>query len=338
MIPWGGIMLDSEIKSIIMEYIAGSDHPDLVVYRRNVRQENLHLWLWKVKHACDLGDFYNKRVLEAGCGFGWDAVGMSLKGGNDVVAMDILPSMVDGMTECLKEMERKGRRLAVTPLQGDICNVDLPDGSFDGIFSTEAVEHVHSLEQMFSRCYDLLKPGGRMVIMNDSNQYNSKFRAATFEMWKDRDESWDHAEWLAREVRPVEHAAAKPYAAMREAIVRETAADLPVNCQRKLVAATAGLVRPEIVQATKTYICDGSLPVRPQFSWCRNPETGEYAERLLDPFEMRELLRERGFKAKLRHIFRRTPYRFLNGISFRPLNEKLFDSRAQFALVAEKTA
>jgi len=322
-------------KDTVLEYISGSDHPDLQVYRRDVQPEMMPLWVWKIRHVCDLGGFYGKSILEAGSGFGWDAVGLSIIGNNHVTAMDILPSMIDGMTQCLDTMDSKGKPLNVTPLLGDVCNVDLPKASLDGIVSFEAVEHVHSLEQMFAHCFDLLKPGARLVIINDSNRWNSEFREATFEMWKERDGSWEHAQWLAAEVRPVEHAGAKPYAVMREEILT-TVPSLDDTARQNLVAATAGMVRPEILAAAEAYSQHGTLPTRPDFSWCRNPETGEYAERLLDPFEMKEMLRAAGFKAKLRHIFRKAPFHLANGIDFKPVNKKLFDMRAQFALIAEK--
>lgn len=334
--PRRAAQLQNLATDTVLEYIEGSDHPDLQVYRRDVQPELLHLWTWKIQHVCELGGFYGKNILEAGSGFGWDAVGLSILGKNHVTAMDILPSMVDGMTQCLDAMAAKGSQLDVTPLQGDICNVDLPKGSFDGIVSFEAVEHVHNLEHMFAHCYELLKPGARLVIVNDSNRWNTAFRDATFEMWKERDGSWDHAKWLAAEVRPVEHANAKPYAAMREEIINEAAPSLDEASRNKLVAATAGMIRPEIISATETYLKHRTLPTRPEFSWCRNPETGEYAERLLDPFEMVDMLRAAGFKARLRHIFRKPPFNLANGISFKPINKKLFDKRAQFALVAEK--
>ena len=329
-------MREQVAQELVLEYIKGSEHPDLQIYRRDVDPSMMHLWTWKIGHVCDLGGFRGKKILEAGSGFGWDAVGLSVIGNNQVTAMDILPSMVDGMTQCLDAMAAKGKPLDVTPSQGDICTVDLPKGSFDGIVSFEAVEHVHSLEQMFAHCYDLLKPGARLVIVNDSNRWNSAFRESTFEMWKQRDGSWEHAEWLAAEVRPVEHAGAKPYAAMRDAIVKEAAPTLDDASREKVVAATAGMIRPQIIAATKAFIESGTVPTRPEFSWCRNPETGEYAERLLDPFEMVEMLRDAGFKAKLRHIFRKAPFNLANGISFKPINKKLFDMRAQFALVAQK--
>src|SRR5206468_3986037 len=114
---------------------------------------------------------------EVGCGFGWDAVALSLIGDNEVVATDILPSMIDGVSQCLAAMEAKGRPLSVRPLQGDICRLDLPDASFDGIFSSEAIEHVHDLGDMFDNIRRLLEPSGTAVIVNDSNRYNAAARA-----------------------------------------------------------------------------------------------------------------------------------------------------------------
>src|SRR5438270_803959 len=137
-------MRAADIPHVITEYIQGSQHPDLQVYRRGLDDPGfMQVWQWRLQHFCELGGFYGKRILEAGCGFGWDAVGLALTGGNEIVASDILPSMIDGMSECLATMEKNGKKLPVTPLQGDICELDFPPESFDGIFSTEAIEHVH---------------------------------------------------------------------------------------------------------------------------------------------------------------------------------------------------
>jgi SAM-dependent methyltransferase len=325
------------IVRTLNDYVLGSDHADLQVYRRDVADPGyLDVWLWRTGHFCDLGQFHGKRILEVGCGFGWDAVGIALIGNNEVVASDILPSMIDGMSQCLESMKAKGQPLPVTPLLGDICNLDLPDSSFDGIFSTEAIEHVHDLREMFDNCYRLLKPGGTAVIVNDSNRYNEAARQHSWDGWTERDESWEHVEWLKSEVRPVEHAEAKPYGVMREEIIRAAAPDLSDAAVGTLRFATAGMIRPDIEAAVERFRRDASLPVRDEFGWCRNPETGEYSERLLDPFELREMLDQCGFDVRLRHLFRRMPLSLLNGVSLRPLNKLLFALRPMFVLVGRK--
>jgi len=329
--------LGDSMRQLIDDYIHGSEHPDLVVYRRDFDEKfDLEYWERSIRDMCALGEFYNKRILEVGCGFGWDAVGLSQVGGNEVVAIDILPSMIDGFSECLASARAKGHVLNIEPKVADICSLD-EEESFDGIYSSEALEHVHDLTAMFERCYDLLKPGGTLLLRNDSNRFNSSFRESTFEMWKERDTSWEHAEWLRTEIRPVEHANAKPYGAMRQEIIDETGIAFTPDQQAKLVAATAGMIRPEIVKAAETYRDKGTLPTPPKFAWCRNPETGEYAERLLDPFELRDMLKQAGFRnVSLRHGFTKFPFRLANGIAFRPINEFLFDRRGLFLLRADK--
>jgi SAM-dependent methyltransferase len=327
----------SELSARITEYSRGSDHPDLQVYRRDIDNHNWERFGWWISLIAELGHFYgDKRILEIGCGFGWEAAALSLETGATVVAMDILPSMIDGVQQCLDAGKARGETFSVEALVGDICTVDLPAGSFDGMFSSEAVEHVHSLEAMYVRCFELLKPGGRFVIANDSTAYNDEFRVRNMGMWPERDESWEHAEWLAAEVRPVEHAGAKPYGAMREEMIRAVQPQLSDDEMKKVVHATAGLIKPEIEQAAAKFVADGTLPVRPELSWCRNPETGEYAERLLDPFAMADGLKAAGFKVTLQHSFRRFPLTLLNHIGIRALNKLIFRKKALFLIVAEK--
>jgi SAM-dependent methyltransferase len=325
------------LSQIITDYSNSSDHPDLQVYRRDVEQFDWDRFDWWIRHIAKLGNFYgNKRILEIGCGFGWEAVALSIETGASVVAMDILPSMIAGVSECLDTMRTKGKKFKVEPLVGDICKVDLPPDSFDGLFSSEAVEHVHNLEQMYGRCFALLKKGGKLVIANDSNGYNGLYRARNMEMWPERDGSWEHVEWLKREVRPREHANAEPYAVMRERMIRAGDPTLPAEDVRALVHATAGLIEPEIQAATRACKADGTLPQRPEWSWCRNPETGEYAERLLDPFEMADGLKAAGFKVSLQHGMRKFPVRLINKIGIRFINKQIFERKPLFIIVAEK--
>lgn len=332
-------MQTGELRDLLYRYVHGSEHPDLQIYRRGLFDGGFHdVWHWRTEHFCDLGGFHGKRVLEVGCGFGWDAVGLAMIGKNDVVASDILPSMIDGMTQCLESMKANGEPLPVTPLQGDICKLDLPAASFDGIFSTEAIEHVHDLGEMFDTCWRLLRPGGTAVLVNDSNRYNPEARAHSWDSWQERDDSWEHVEWLKNEVRPVEHADARPYGVMREEHIRAVAPELSDEDVAALRAATAGMVYKEIDDAVAAFRRDGSLPVRDEFGWSRNPETGEYSERLLDPFQLADMLKARGFKVQLRHLFRKFPFRLLNANGIRPLQKRLFNSRGNFVLVARKPA
>jgi SAM-dependent methyltransferase len=330
---------DKEIIGLVEAYMHGSDHPDQVGYRRQVATRefaNKELFLASLKRLAKIGGFRGKRILDVGCGFGWQAFVFSLLDErNSVVGIDILPSMIDGMTESIAAMRAKGIKSDLTPICGDICDPGLELGLFDAIYSNEAIEHVHDLQLMFDRCASLLKPGGQLLLMNDSNVLNSKTRAETVAMWRERESSWEWIEKL-KNWRPIEHGEAKPFAVMREDIVRQANPELDDKAVAIIVENTAGLLKSEIANVSKTYRHGMNFPEIGEYDRCRNPETGEYAERLLDPFKLADMLAKSNLRTQVRHWFRRFPLNLANRIQFRPLNNYLFDLRGIFLVIGQK--
>ena len=330
---------DNEIIRLIEQYMEGSENPDLQCYRAQTYERdfaNKERFLWALKHLATLGDYRGKRILDVGCGFGWQAFTIAvLDDKNEVVGLDILPSMSDGLADCVASMRKKGVKFDLTPMCGDICGPKLEPNSFDAIYSIEAIEHVHDMRQMLERCFALLRPNGNLILVNDQNMLNRKVRDATLGMWHEREHSWKWSEYL-RSIRPIEHKDARPFAVMREEIVRAANPRLEPQEVQKLVDATAGILKPDIEKLAANFKNGMPLPERPEYDWCRNPLTGEYAERLFDPFVLADLLRQVGFKANVRHFFRKFPLNLTNGIRFRPLNLALFNLKSDFILYAEK--
>jgi SAM-dependent methyltransferase len=329
-----------EILSLIQDYMHGSEHPDQVGYRKQIVHRefaNRGRFLSEIKRLARLGNFNGKRILDVGCGFGWHAFALSLLDSrNRVVGLDILPSMIEGMTESIATMRKKGIEFDLTPICGDICNPELEPGSFDAIYSNEAIEHVHDLPAMFHQCAELLRPGGRIFLINDSNVLHNKTREETVAMWHEREHSWD---WIAKlkNWRPIEHGNARPFAIMREDIVRKAYPNLCNEAVETIVTNTAGLVKSEIEQLARKYYPAMKFPEIGEYDRCRNPETGEYAERLLDPYKLAQMLQDAGFRTRVRHCFRRFPLNFMNDIQLRPLNNYLFNLRGSFMVVGEKS-
>jgi SAM-dependent methyltransferase len=94
------------------------------------------------------------RCLEVGPGqgltllrlkwIGWDVVGLD----NDPVAA---------------ETARRTSGCAVQA--GSLCDADFTDSSFELIYMHHVIEHVHDLAESLRRCYSLLTPGGRVVLV-----------------------------------------------------------------------------------------------------------------------------------------------------------------------------
>jgi SAM-dependent methyltransferase len=255
--------------------------------------------------------------------------------GNEVVGPDILPSMIDGMTECLEEQEKRGVHFSVKPVCGEICNADLESRSFDAIYSLEAIEHVHDIPLMLDECARLLKQGGVVMLVNDQNSLNEKGLEETRVMWKKRESSWEWARQLET-WRPVEHKDAKPFAVMREEIIRAANPRLSDAAVETIVNNTAGLLKQENEAISKQYVAGMGFKNVPEFDRCRNPLTGEFAERLFDPFALAELMRAAGFRTTVRHFFRKFPLNLMNGIQFKPFNKALFILRSPFIIMGVK--
>ncbi len=307
-------------------------HPDIV---RAAACGRLGRHAWFLRHVMRLGEFRNARVLEVGCGGGWQAIAFSFLGGNTVCANDIRERMTSTIEERVAALNDEGAGIRVDAIAGDICTLGLEAGSFDGVFSNQAIEHVRDLDAMFAECARLLCPGGRCVVVDDNNVFNRKQAAENQAMWEDRDGSWQYVRRLVSR-RPEEYGGSRPYAVMREDIVRAARPGLDSKTVDILASATAGLARDEIERVVRDYEPGGALPVPPALSWCRDPETGEYCERLLDPFEVMRTMESCGFQVRLHHSFRRYPLCLLNDSRSALLSRWLFEVRPQFVLVGEK--
>lgn len=98
------------------------------------------------------------RILEIGCGSSWVGEYLKQNGCDQYVGLDLVPP---------------------ADIVGSIKNwqkLELKAGSFDYIVAFEVVEHV----DCFQECYDLLKPGGRLLITTPAPKMDSVLRFLEF--------------------------------------------------------------------------------------------------------------------------------------------------------------
>ncbi|MHA6567407.1 MULTISPECIES: class I SAM-dependent methyltransferase [Aerococcus] len=97
-------------------------------------------------------------VLDAGCGTGNYSIRLA-QAGAQVQAIDISSQM-------LKEAKRKAETLdlPIAFQKMDMNHLDFPRETFDLIFSMTAIEFIADLEAFIASCFDLLKPGGYLLI------------------------------------------------------------------------------------------------------------------------------------------------------------------------------
>ncbi len=328
-------MNDEELKQWIRKYLESGDSDDFKNYASRLLATDLERFLWLVGEFGRLARIGNSRVLDIGCGFGWNAVALSLKFGCTVVANDIRPLMTETVARCVERLRAQGAPIAVEVKTGDICNLDLAPNSFDAIISNQTIEHVHDLDAMFRVCHKILKPGCTLLATNDNNARSRAQLAEIQKYWQRRDTDWSFIEELKKQ-RPIENKDVEPYSAIRERMVVAANPKLDKQQVADIVFATAGLTRREIEPIAANYQGTATLPKRPALTWCRNPIDGEFCERQLDPYELADQARALGFKSQVRHGFRRKPLNWLNAVNLRPLNDALFQRSSYFILVATK--
>lgn len=99
--------------------------------------------------------------LDAGSGVGGTAMWMAANRSARVVALTIVPDQAHRTQEYAGERELASR---IHPVIGDFGAAGLRPGTFDVIYSQEAVCHASDKRQVLEELATLLRPGGRIVL------------------------------------------------------------------------------------------------------------------------------------------------------------------------------
>lgn len=114
-------------------------------------------------------------VLDMACGTGDLAVAFARACPASVTGMDFVPEMID---HAQRKAESLQGRLPVAPRfrVGDAMNIDLPDGSVDVVSIAFGIRNVAEPEVALSEFHRVLRPGGRLVILEFSEPRNVLLR------------------------------------------------------------------------------------------------------------------------------------------------------------------
>lgn len=125
------------------------------------------------------------QLLDVGCGAGNYTLMMLKKLPElNCTLVDLSKPMLDKAAERVSE-KTEG---AVTTLQGDIRKVDLPKDHFDIILAGAVLHHLRDnkdWESTFEKLYDLLKPGGCLMISDLVVQETEAISEYTWERYGD---------------------------------------------------------------------------------------------------------------------------------------------------------
>ena len=163
------------------------------------------------------------------------------------------------------------------------------------IVSSDVIEHIYDIEG-FLRKLRALSDGSLGAFMSsDANMLHplknrSLMRMQVEAEYKRRDKRWGHKE----------RDCLRAYSDVREEMIRGQGKGLTEHDIQQLVAATRGMMERDIKDWVDRYVAMGELPPEPNHATntC-DPYTGNWAEHLMDPYLLRDILSEEGFQVEV---------------------------------------
>ena len=124
-----------------------------------------------------LGDTTDKKVLDAGCGKGRFA--RILRDQNarvQVTGLDISEAMLRGVPN------------GIGKVAGTLTELPFAAAAFDAVYATESLEHAVETSRAVAEMCRVLKPGGRLAIIDKNAEHWGKLETPTWERWFHRSE------------------------------------------------------------------------------------------------------------------------------------------------------
>ncbi len=123
------------------------------------------------------GDLNDKCVLDVGCGKGRFArvLGEQFPAA-EIWGLDISEEMLSFVPPCVKTRA------------GSMTELPFADAKFDCVYATESLEHAVEIERAVGEMCRVLKPGGRLVIIDKNAEHWGRFKTPAWERWFQREE------------------------------------------------------------------------------------------------------------------------------------------------------
>lgn len=229
------------------------------------------------------------RVLEVGCGFGLLSIFFGTFGAAEVIGIDLDTEKISGFKSLLKFVGMEDGLVKVA--LGDALNIDYSDKTFDVIVANDVLSHVRELEKLLEELTRLLIPGGRLYIYDDNN----KLFLPNYYKYKEFWETCENGPMDKINFRGTDEQLS--FADTRKKIILEIEPDLAQSQLNYLVRKTIGMYGKEIKSAVSEFKKNGRIRSCKGFKY-RNPKTGEFPERPLNPYMISKAIRSRGFSSR----------------------------------------
>jgi len=124
-----------------------------------------------------LGDLTGKRILDVGCGKGRFArIFHEQEPSAEIWGLDISEEMLRFVPP------------GIHTRAGSMTELPFEDGFFDGAYATESLEHAVEIEKAVGEICRVVKPGGRIAIIDKNSEKWGRLKTPEWERWFTRGE------------------------------------------------------------------------------------------------------------------------------------------------------
>jgi ubiquinone/menaquinone biosynthesis C-methylase UbiE len=123
------------------------------------------------------GDLTDRSVLDVGCGKGRFArILRAQYPGAEIWGLDISEEMLRFVPA------------GIHTRAGSMTDLPFPDSTFDFAYATESLEHAVEIERAVNEMCRVVKPGGRILIIDKNAEHWGKLKTPAWERWFKREE------------------------------------------------------------------------------------------------------------------------------------------------------
>ena len=225
-------------------------------------------------------------VLDLAAGFGVTAICLRSLGIERITCMDLVETKVNSARKLGKLVQADG----ITFTRGNALNTSFDENSFDGVLIKDAASHFSHPSSVYAEVARILRPRGRLLILDDRNALNSSVRFATQQMWETSETG--SREELAR------LGMKKSFTQMRLEYLMRRFPDLDSLTVNTLANRTRGHTY-DMLDRVVNAIREGKRVEAEPFATCVNPENEIAQEQLIDPLKLAQQLGQCGFSARV---------------------------------------
>jgi len=241
-----------------------------------------------------------RACLDAGCGAGTLTALLALAGAQRVLAVDIVPEAL----RVVQEVARCGKLHNIQVAQADVAELPPEQGSFDLVYSIEAISHYRDCRGFLKRVWALLAPGGILVIRDANNGANPATVRKTQEIWRAIEFGNPEGRCYTHPVRT------DGFRGARRQILREALPELSDEQVERFADWTFGCNREQTIAAARRFAA-GDLSARSEYrpGVCPvHPTEDMLCEQLFHPYRLAAEMRDVGFRVQVRaHLADRYP-------------------------------